>query len=239
MGARCVYDLIQLPTEALMNNAVKTVLTLTAMLAAGCSDSTVAPKAGQVDSTIRGGGSTAALTGSDTLRFSFVIDPSQNTFYYLGAGNSITFPAGSLCDPDRSSYGMGEWDNACPVATAPVTVNTKAWLDANGQPHLDFDHHVRFVPSDNPARWVMLTLSDYGSGIDLWSKIAYCQNELLSSCVDESVTDPSLATVTNPVTGKLTRRVKHFSGYSLTSGRDDDGSESSFNKIGLGTTVRR
>jgi len=33
--------------------------------------------------------------------------------------------------------------------------------------------------------------------------------------------------------------VKHFSGYSLTSGRDDDGSESSFNKIGLGTTVRR
>jgi hypothetical protein len=85
----------------------------------------------------------------------------------------------------------------------------------------------------------MLTLSDYGTGIDLWSKIKYCQTELLSSCVDESIADPTVATVTNPVTGKLTRRVKHFSGYSLTSGRDDDGgSESSFNKIGIGTTIK-
>jgi hypothetical protein len=221
--------------EALMNKAIKTVLTLTAMLAAGCSDSAVAPKAGLLDSTIPGGGSTAALTGTDTLRFSFVIDPSQTTFYNLGEGNSITFPAGSLCDPDRSSYGMGEWDNSCTVATSPVTVNTRAWLDSAGQPHLDFDHHVRFVPTANPAGWVMLTLSDYGSGIDLWSKIAYCQNELKSSCVDESIADPTVATVTNPVTGKLTRRVKHFSGYSLTSGRDSDASESSFNKVGLRT----
>lgn len=222
-----------------MNKATQTVLTLTAMLAAGCSDSTVAPKAGSVDATIRGGGSTAALTGTDTLRFSFVIDPNQTTYYNLGAGNSITFPAGSLCDPDRSSYGIGEWNNACPVATSAVTVNTKGWLDAAGQPHLDFDRHVRFVPTDNPAGWVMLTLSDYGTGIDLWSKIAYCQTELLSSCVDESIADPTVATVTNPVTGKLTRRVKHFSGYSLTSGRDDDsGSESSFNKIGVGTTIK-
>jgi hypothetical protein len=222
-----------------MNRATQTVLTLTAMLAAGCSDSAVAPKAGSVDATIRGGGSTAALTGTDTLRFSFVIDPNQTTYYNLGAGNSITFPAGSLCDPDRSSYGMGEWNNACPVATSAVTVNTKGWLDAAGQPHLDFDRHVRFVPTDNPAGWVMLTLSDYGTGIDLWSKIAYCQTELLSSCVDESIADPTVATVTNPVTGKLTRRVKHFSGYSLTSGRDDDSSsESAFNKIGVGTTIK-
>jgi hypothetical protein len=224
--------------EALMNKAIKTVLTLTAMLAAGCSDSTVAPKAVSIDSTIPGGGATAALTGTDTLRFSFVIDPSHTTYYYLGAGNSITFPAGSLCDPTRSSYGMGEWDKWCPVATSPVTINTKAWLDDAGQPHLDFDRHVRFVPTWNPAGWVMLTLSDYGSGIDVWTKIAYCQTEQQSSCVDESKLDPTVATVTNPVTGKLTRRIKHFSGYSLTSGRDSDGEESSFNKISLGTVIK-
>jgi hypothetical protein len=224
--------------EALVNKAIKTVLTLTAMLAAGCSDNTVAPKAAPVDSTIPGGGATAALTGTDTLRFSFTIDPSQTTFYYLGAGNSITFPAGSLCDPTRSSYGMGECDTWCPVATEPVTVNTKAWLDRLGQPHLDFDRHVRFVPTLNPAGWVMLTLSDYGSGVNPWSNIAYCQTEQQISCVDESKLDPTVATVTNPITGKLTRRVKHFSGYSLTSGRDDSESESAFNKIGLGATIK-
>jgi hypothetical protein len=226
--------------EALMNKAIKTVLTLTAMLAAGCTDSTVAPKAASGDSTIRGGGSTAALTATDTLRFSFVIDPNQTISYPLGAGNSITFPAGSLCDPNLSSYGVGEWDKDCPLATSAVTVNTKAWLDEAGQPHLDFDRHVRFVPTANPAGWVMLTLSNYGVGLDLWSRIAYCTSEEQSSCVDESIADPSVATVTDPVTGQLTRRVKHFSGYSLTSGRDSDGgSESSFNKIGLGTSVKR
>jgi hypothetical protein len=224
--------------EALMNKGIQTVLTLTAMLAAGCTDSTVAPKAASIDSTIPGGGATAALTGTDTLRFSFVIDPTHSTFYYLGAGNSITFPAGSLCDPNRSSYGMGEWEKWCPAATTPVTVNTKAWLDAAGQPHLDFDHHVRFVPTANPAGWVMLTLSDYGSGLSFWSKIAYCQTEQQSSCIDESVADPTVATVNDPITGKLTRRVKHFSGYSLTSGRDSDGGESSFSKLGVGATIK-
>jgi len=63
-----------------MNKAIKTVLSLTAMLAAGCSDNTVAPKTASIDSTIPGGGATAALTGTDTLRFTFVIDPSRNTF---------------------------------------------------------------------------------------------------------------------------------------------------------------
>ncbi|HEY4305323.1 MAG TPA: hypothetical protein VGM82_12680 [Gemmatimonadaceae bacterium] len=221
-----------------MNKAIKTVLMLTAMLAAGCSESTVAPKSATLDSTIPGGGATAALTGTDTLRFSFVIDPNRSTSYYLGQGNTITFPAGSLCDPNRSSYGPTEWDKWCPAASSPVTVNTKAWLDAAGQPHLDFDRHVRFVPTWNPAGWVMLTLSDYGTGINLWSNISYCATEFASSCIDESKSDPTVATVNNPVTGKLTRRVKHFSGYSLTSGRDSDSDGYSFNKIGAGAVVK-
>jgi hypothetical protein len=227
-----------MPMEALMNKVLKTVLTLTAMLAAGCSDSTVAPKApSMVDSTIPGGGATAALTGTDTLRFTFVIDPSRTTYYYLGAGNSITFPAGSLCDPSRSTYGMGQWDRWCPVATSPVTIYTKAWLDRYGQPHIDFDKHVRFVPTEDPAGWVMLTLSDYGTGINPWTNISYCATEYQTSCIDEAAMDPSLATVTNPFTGKAMRRIKHFSGYSLTSGREEE-QESAFSKAAVGATIK-
>ena len=55
-----------------------------------------------------------------------------------------------------------------------------------------------------------------------WTKIDYCPSSLASSCIDESITDPSVATVKDPITGKLIRRLKHFSGYSLTSGRDSD-----------------
>lgn len=199
-----------------MNKAIKTVLTLTAMLAAGCSEGTVAPSSQSSEANISGGGSSAALTSTDTLRFSFVIDPRRSMTYDLGQGNTITFPAGSLCDPDRSSYGMGEWDKSCPVARASVKVNTKAWLDSRGQGHVDFDRHVRFVPSNNPADWVMLSITDYGTSTSPWTKILYCIDGNVG-CIDESKTDPTLATY-RTWGGKLVRRVKHFSGYSILTG---------------------
>ena len=217
-----------------MKKPMQLVLLLTAMLAAGCSDATMAPTANTADPgdatdvVLPGGGATAALTSVDTLRFTFVIDPYRARSYDLGAGNAIVFPAGSVCDPNRSTYGNGEWDRPCTAATSSVTIQTKAWLDARGYAHVDFDRHVRFVPSSNPSRWVMLTLSDYGASLSPWATIKYCKDvkhDSKGNCEDEAKKDPSLATVRNPVTGKLTRRVKHFSGYSLTSGREDEGYE--------------
>jgi hypothetical protein len=205
-----------------MNKITTLLLSLTAMLAAGCSESSIAPKSATVsDQTIVGGGSSAALTGADTIRFVFVIDPTRSTTYQLGAGNTITFPAGSLCDVN-STYGGGQWDKSCAVSTSTVTVNTKAWLDAQGYAHIDFDKHIRFVPTANPAGWVMLSLYDYGAATTPWTKINYCPSSVANSCIDESINDPSVATMKDPITGKLIRRVKHFSGYSLTSGRDSD-----------------
>jgi len=203
-----------------MNKAIKTVLALTAMLAAGCSEGAVAPHTESTSGVgITGaGGSTATLTGFDTLRFSFVIDPYHTMAYYLGAGNSIVFPAGSLCDPNRSTYGAGQWDQPCPLATSSVTVNTKAWLDKNGLAHVDFDKAVRFVPTLNPAGWVMLTLTDYGSASNPWTNILYCHTGLGTGCINEALTDPTVATIKDPVTGRLVRRVKHFSGYSIVVG---------------------
>lgn len=202
-----------------MNKITKIICTLTAMLAAGCAENANAPTpAANKDVTIPGGGATAALTSTDTIRFAFWIDPSRTITYNLGAGNSITFPKGSLCAPG-STYGGGQWDKPCYVATSPITVYTKAWLDAEGYAHVDFDKHVRFVPTSNPAGWVMLSLYDYGATTTPWTKINYCPSEQANTCIDESKNDPSVATLKDPVTGKLMRRVKHFSGYSLTSGR--------------------
>jgi hypothetical protein len=227
----------QLPMEALMNKAIKTVLTLTAMLAAGCSEGTVAPRSQSSEANISGGGSSAALTSTDTLRFTFVIDPSRTLTYSVGQGNTITFPAGSLCDPVTSSYGMGKWDSACPVATSPITVNTKAWLDAKGQAHVDFDKHVRFVPSSNPAAWVMLSITDMGTATLPWTNILYCVNGN-HACIDESKSDPSVATYRTS-TGKLVRRIKHFSGYSIINGEACDPSPDNPDCIGDGGDMSR
>ena len=201
-----------------MRKTTTAALLALATALAACSDSSVAPKrqAAQVQN-VQGGGASAALTGWDTLRFSFVIDPSRTISYPIGAGNNITFPAGSLCDPWRSTYGDGEWDKPCTVATAPVTINAKAWLDAAGHPRIDFTPGVRFVPTLNPLQWVTLSFTDYYAAYNLLSSINYCKTTS-SGCVDESVIDPTLATIKDPTSGRLTRRVKHFSGYNVAAG---------------------
>jgi hypothetical protein len=203
-----------------MKKASKTALIAMVAGLAACSDGLVAPQnEAPAAEPVNGGGSMQTLTGWDTVRFSITIDPSRQTYYYLGAGNSLTFPAHSLCDPYKSSYGVGEWDKPCNGATSPVTIAVKAWLDSDGHTRVDFDKHVRFVPSTNPAQWVVLTFADLQASLDPTFNINYCQS-INGGCVNEALTDLTLATVHDPLTGKITRRIKHFSGYNVACGRD-------------------
>jgi hypothetical protein len=205
-----------------MNKASRIgLLTLVAGLAA-CSDGLVAPQK-EAPSTPAGnlGGSMEALTGSDTVRFNITIDPSRETDYFLGDGNSLRFPAHSLCDPTKSTYGMGEWDKPCVKATSPLTVGVRAWLDSHGQPRVDFSTHVRFVPSNDQSQWVKLTFGDLQASLDPFYNILYCATAD-GYCIDESKTDPTLLTLRNPLTGKIGRRIKHFSGYNVAVGHDGD-----------------
>jgi hypothetical protein len=208
------------PMEALMKKASRTALIALVAGLAACSDNLVAPQnEAPAPEPVNGGGSMQTLTGSDTVSFSITIDPSRQTYYYLGAGNSLTFPAHSLCDVNKSSYGAGLWDTPCMGATVPVTIGVKAWLDSQGHVRVDFDKHVRFVPSNNPAQWVILTFADLQASLDPMFNVNYCQS-INGGCINEALTDPTLATMHNPLTGKITRRIKHFSGYNVAVGRD-------------------
>jgi len=206
-----------------MNTASKIALVALAGGLAACSDGVVAPRSEAPDTaSVNGGGSRQSLTGSDTVKFSITIDPSRQTYYYLGDGNSLTFPAHSLCDPTKSSYGVGEWDKPCVQATVPVTVAVKAWLDRQGHARVDFSTHLRFVPSSNPAQWVNLTFGDLEASLDPFFNILYCPTTS-STCINEAKTDATLLTVHSPITGRITRRIKHFSGYNVAAGDDGEG----------------
>ncbi len=196
------------------------VVALIAGLAA-CSDGSIAPKSG-VSHATSNIGALATLTRTDTVRFSFVVDPSQNQSFYLGAGNSVRFPAGAVCDP-ASTYGTTEWDNSCTAASDSITIYASAWLDpVTGNPRVDFDNHLRFVPSADPTHWVTLAFTDQSAALDSSSDILYCTSAY-SACMSELSGDSTLVTVKNPVTGLVTRRIKHFSGYLLGSGDDCGG----------------
>jgi len=200
-------------------------LGLAALLAA-CSENSMAPREASPVSAVAGGGATAALTSMDTIRFSITIEPWHTTYYYLGAGNSLTFPAHSLCALG-SSYGPTEWDKPCTPAWSSLTVNVKAWLDAGGHARVDFDKHIRFVPSSLPSQWVVLTFADLQASLDPFFNILYCPDT--GACYNEATLDPTLATVRDPVTGKVTRRIKHFSGYNVAAG--DDGVDGGIDPI--------
>jgi hypothetical protein len=163
-----------------------------------------------------GGGVTTPLSRGDTTAFSITIDPWRATSYDLGAGNAIEFPAGSVCDPDHTTYGSTEWDKPCAAARRPVTVSVKAWLDAAGHPSIDFSPNIRFVPSALPAGWVNLTFADERAAFDAAFEILTCRSAG-EQCNLESTQDSTLETRRNAVTRKVTRRIKHFSGYSVAA----------------------
>jgi hypothetical protein len=205
--------------EALMRNVRNTLVLLFAVGLGACSDGALAPKAEQ--GIIMGGGVTADLSQNDTTRFPITVDPSKNMGFYLGAGNTVKFPAGSICDPS-SSYGEDQWDQPCAPLTQPITINVKAWLDSQGNPRTDFDRHIRFVPSDDPSRWVVIEFTAPDAATSDSAAILYCATAV-AGCEEEAASDPTLATFRDPVSGKLQRRIKHFSGYNVFAGRGCDG----------------
>jgi hypothetical protein len=201
-----------------MNKAIKTALVALVAGLAACSDGLVAPQSSSVAVAGNDGGSMESLVPGQTVKFNITIDPSRQTNYNLGDGNSLSFPAHSLCSPTTSSYGDSEWDKPCALATSPVTVGVTAWLDSYGHTRVDFNMHLRFVPSTKSTEWVKLVFADLQASLDPTYNILYCQSST-SSCVDETKKDPTLKTVRDPLTGRIGRRIKHFSGYNIAAGR--------------------
>jgi hypothetical protein len=94
---------------------------------------------------------------------------------------------------------------------------------------------VRFAPTpdDDVRRWVVLTLRDAKKlkddkdySILWWDADAPSNNGNggdRGAWVDEAETDPTLIAWTDRRGNKVSRRLKHFSGYNVTSGRSSEG----------------
>ena len=157
----------------------------------------------------------AALT-SDTVVTEFTVWPGGGKYNIAGT-HRIVFPAAAICDLATSGYGAKLWDAPCVPSALPVRITAKSWLDASGHPQVDFQPAMRFSPTLGDG--VQLFLMDKKSAYDPSAKILYCAGTTSSTCVDESLTDPSLATRTDAPNGFVYRRIKHFSGYNVTAGR--------------------
>jgi hypothetical protein len=204
----------------------KTVSTLAAMfVVAGCRETAVSPIAGEsvVPAPIAfapEGRPLLSLNGAGPSETSAEFNISPRGGVYQVGNHAVVFPAKSICDPATSSYGIGTWDDACVPLTRSIRITAQVRV-IDGKSWVDFSPSLRFVPSNNPARWVWMYMYTPGAtnsfGLRRYN-ILYAP-VIGGPTYDESLDDPTLRTYVGY--GVALRRIKHFSGYTSSTGLDD------------------
>jgi hypothetical protein len=177
----------------------------------GSSGSTI------VSSGTSGSGTSGSGTSSSTVRVTAY--PSSSITMTIG-DHRLKLPAGTICDPAVSSYGAAEWDKPCTRISGPVQITATYTRNSDGRPRVDFSPALRFQPNGS-GQVVTLSLLDRTAASTGGFTVVYCPTDG-TVCVDESLTDSSVATRTDSATGYLYRRLKHFSGYTIAIGRSGD-----------------
>lgn len=189
------------------------IIALAVASTAACGSDSLGPRADATPETA----SLRIITRHRTATSADITVDSKGGKFNLGQ-HSIRFPKNSICSL-TSSYGPAEWDKPCTPATEPVTFHVEIVIQ-DGRQWLDFTPAVRFVPTTNPKQYVTLAMSTFRQSDEvseddlqiLWSPAIGVPG------VDESIDDPTLRTTVNRRSGKMSRRVKHFSGFSVSDG---------------------
>jgi hypothetical protein len=212
-----------------MRHPARLLLTGAALLVAtACNnDSSVAPIRG-APPTLSGSSALAALTAPTTV--DFVIPAAGGRVSILDM-YTLDVPANAVCDPSaqdsRDGYAAAAWDAPCTVATTGITVHaTLQW--SHNRMWVDFSPSLRFVPSQTVTlstglmspivRYYAEAKGGNGSrGLSRKWGILFAPS-IDATPVDDSKADASIRTRVDFTAGTISRRVKHFTGYSILTG---------------------
>jgi hypothetical protein len=153
----------------------------------------------------------------------FVIPANGGTINILDA-YTLKFPANAVCDPNaadtQAGYANQDWDADCTTAIGNIAVRaTLKW--SNGVLYADFQPALRFVPSKHVTieTTIMAPVVQYynNAGVSQGWSIGYTTG-IEAPAINDALVDPSVRTVITGPTGKISRRIKHFSGYLINTG---------------------
>ena len=212
---------MRLPMMARYRVSTLAALALMGMLLVGCAGDSIAPRAVQKQSQLRTSpfvptDAQKALVGVSDGTYSFVIDPSQAQSLSLGASH-LDIPANAVCDLASSSYGVDHWEESCAPQTDTFTIRAVVRNAASDHSSVDFEPALRFSPDKQVGLYLFVTND---ATLDATRIVKYCN---ANGCIDESVTDPSLASSVDLENRVVFRRIKHFSGYVVWSLVEDAG----------------
>jgi len=192
--------------------STKAVLAVVGLgLAGACTDSVSAPTS---EVSVKVPAAYSQVLGVSKFR----VRSREATTQRLDANHVLVIPAGGICDPATSGYGPAFWDAPCTPLAHSIVITATTYADAEGHPYIDFQPHLRFVPTKETN----LYLKDGQRNHATMLTINWC-DDANGKCVDESLTDASLVTHRVGHSRILVRRIKHFSGYHISAGDECNG----------------
>ena len=210
---------MRLPMMARNRISTLSLLALAGVLLAGCASESMRPPALQQTAQLRTSpfvptDAQKALVGVSDGTYEFPIDPSQDMSLPLGASR-LDIPASAVCDLATSSYGAGHWNESCAAQSDTFTIRAIVRNAATDHPSVDFEPALRFSPDKNVVLYLYVTND---ATLDASRVVKYCN---ATGCVDESIADASLASSVDLPNRVVFRRIKHFTGYLVSTFTDD------------------
>jgi hypothetical protein len=161
--------------------------------------------------------------------YTFTVDPRIDQVVTIGHSR-VVLPASSVCALGVSGYGPTLWDRGCNPEKRPFTLKVTVAGSGTENAALDFQPSMRFDPTKTVTMDIFVPQLSAGTTYD-WT-IFYCPTpsgqpgarlgtNLMRAdptCVDESLTDPSLGVTADYQNNVLSRRLKHFSAYQIARG---------------------
>lgn len=189
---------------------------LVTMMLSACSEQTTSPKSRYAPEGAPNLDVIVNRMAADSSSADFTVTPTGGTFV-IGP-HAIHFPANSICDPATSSYGVTEWDEPCEPATSNIEIHAEV-RHIDGYDYVDFTPSLRFVPSQNPSAYVwMLMKTSAATNADIRTAGILWAPALGAQGINETASDSTLRTYVYPAGGVVFRRIKHFSGYTVSDG---------------------
>ena len=194
----------------------------------GCSDTLVSPAAAPSAAPVSmmlapSGAPSLSLSGDQVANgtSTFTVGPWGGVFFV--GNHAVYFPARSICDPATSAYGEGTWDSPCTPLARSITITAQV-STVGGVKAVDFSPSLRFVPATSPARWVWIFMHtpEARNASDLSQFNILFASTLGAEPENDAALDPSLRTYVDTQSGVSFRRIKHFSGYIVASGKTCD-----------------
>jgi hypothetical protein len=205
---------------------------LSLLILAGCSETATSPSATPTRQLSASGPAfdynSVGSSGSQTT--TFTVTSSGGSFSVNGLFN-VNFPANSVCNPTRSTYGSTEWDKPCSTLLPgeSVTIQARLSLTSAGMA-VDFSPELRFNPNTTVTISTDIFSSTIRNNRDYFLanpsslgflSVSYSPT-LGGPVINDFAFDSSLQTHVGLTSGRIWRRIKHFSGYMIGNGEPCD-----------------